>query len=456
LGIYPTLVFQAAAADVSLDFGDRNRPEDSSSLDGRGRLFATGLDLTRSLCGSCPWFAGASYHFQRLPDLNADRSPPFNPPGFEILEDEVQLSRDVHEASTRIGYGFSGNRVVSYLGASHRWTDVEIEDHLRYRDPFQTVETALDSRTRLESEVTLALAGVEARLGSRLFSRLETSVGEGDWGVLFRVVYTGRSEEPPRPQNVRQRAREIEKKIAPDLARIEAAFLIGWKSLKVVEGPDGQPAYLSTELEEFLKKTEEDILNALDKFPEFEALRDWVRARFNAARSELGLPTSDAAPVAPGYAAVAVIASSASLSLPVSRVRLAQADKKTTNQSKANDLIAAGYDKGKSMARSKTPLVTLTFEAPLGSSMRLEIFPRYNPEDKDSPCYRSLSANETRKDVYWGQYAFNIYQENPDKPTLRCPGQSGGCPLVLVDPVDRCKILWCESSKNCKTKECRR
>lgn len=60
LGLYSTLVFQAASADVSLDFRDRNRPEDSSSLDGRGPLFGTGLDVTRSLCRSCPWFAGAS------------------------------------------------------------------------------------------------------------------------------------------------------------------------------------------------------------------------------------------------------------------------------------------------------------------------------------------------------------------------------------------------------------
>jgi hypothetical protein len=118
LGLYPTLIFQAAAADVSLDFLDRNRPGDSSSLSGRGALFGAGLDLTRALCGSCPWFAGASYFSQRLPSLTVDRSPGFGPPGFEVLEDEVRLSRDVQEASTRVGYGFSGNQVVSYLGVT--------------------------------------------------------------------------------------------------------------------------------------------------------------------------------------------------------------------------------------------------------------------------------------------------------------------------------------------------
>ena len=144
LGIYPTLVFQAAVVDVGLDFHDRNRSQDSSSLDGRGPLFGTGFDLTRSLCRSCPWFAGASYFFQKIPSVTVDRSPAFRPDRFEILEDRVQLERDVHAVATRVGYGFSGNRAVSYVGALHRWNDVRIDDRLRYRDPFQ-METSLVS-----------------------------------------------------------------------------------------------------------------------------------------------------------------------------------------------------------------------------------------------------------------------------------------------------------------------
>ena len=188
LGLYPTLVLQAAAADASLDFLDRNRPQDSSSLGGRGPLFGAGLDLTRSLCRNCPWFAGASYFFQRLPSLTVDRSPHFALPGFDVLDDEVRLGRDAQEASTRVGYGFPGSRVVSYLGVRHRWNDVKIDDHLQYRDPFQQVETTLACRTQLKSQVTLALAGIEARLGPRLFGRLETSVGGTSPRCCFRNV----------------------------------------------------------------------------------------------------------------------------------------------------------------------------------------------------------------------------------------------------------------------------
>jgi hypothetical protein len=224
LGLYPTLVLQAAAADVGLDFLDRNRPGDSSSLGGRGPLFGAGLDLTRALCQGCPWFAGASYLFQRLPSLTVDRSPRFALPGFEVLDDEVRLGRDVQEASMRAGYGFPGSPVVSYLGVRHRWNDVKIEDHLRYRDPFQEVETALASRTQLKSEVTLALAGVEARLGPRLFGRLEASAGGGDRGALLRVVYLGRNREqpppPPRP-DVYSQVVDLSLKLFWDLASLQ-------------------------------------------------------------------------------------------------------------------------------------------------------------------------------------------------------------------------------------------
>ncbi len=257
LGIHSVLYVQAAAADVRLDFRDRNQPADSSSLEGRGALFGTGFDLTRSLCRRCPWRASASYFFQKLTSEGVDRSPAFRLPGFTLLEDEVRLSREVHEAATRVGYLLPGGRTFAYTGVRHRRTDLEIRDRLRYRDPPGATETALSSRTRLESEVTLAVAGIETRLRPRLFGHLETGVAEGDWAAVLGVVYLygGRSAEArataakaERQERLdtetRRRLQTIAGGIAPRLSEIEVEFLAGRRSLPVVEGPDGQPAYL--------------------------------------------------------------------------------------------------------------------------------------------------------------------------------------------------------------------
>jgi hypothetical protein len=276
LGIYPTLVFQAAVADVGLDFHDRNVPGDSSSLDGRGPLFGSGLDLTRTLCRSCPWFAGASYFFQKIPSMTIDRSPAFAPAGFEVLEDRVRLGRDVHAVSARAGYGSPGSPAVFYVGALHRWNDVTIDDRLRYRDPFRT-ETALSSRTRLESEVTLALAGVEARLGPRLFGRLEASVGDGDRGGLLRLVYlAGPSPNPPKPPH--SPSKEEYARIAGRLLEIRTELAAFLDNLGDVVALD----VLLEQLDHF----EREVLDTLAD-PEYAALRDLVTYEFQKVRDSL-------------------------------------------------------------------------------------------------------------------------------------------------------------------------
>lgn len=279
LGIYPTLVIQAAVADIGIDFRDRNRPEDSSSLKGRGPLFGTGLDLTRPLCRSCSWFAGAGYFFQKISGVTVDRSPVFRPEGFDVLEDRVRLDRDVHAVSTRVGYGFPGSRVISYVGALHRWNDVKIDDRLRYRDSFQT-ETSLASRTRLESEVTLAVAGVEARLGSRLFGRLEASVGGGDRGGMVRVVYLpgGAAPVTPPPPEPEQPSREETARIAGRLQEIRREFAGAVESL-------GDVVALETLLE-LLNRFEKEVLGTLP-YPEYAAMRDLVNLHFQQARDRL-------------------------------------------------------------------------------------------------------------------------------------------------------------------------
>jgi hypothetical protein len=456
LGLYSTLIFQAAEADVSLDFRDRNRPEDSSSLKGRGPLFGAGLDLTRSLCRSCPWFAGASYFFQRLPSRVVDRSPSFGPQGFEILEDDVQLSRDIQEASTRIGYGFSGNRVVSYLGVRHRWTDVEIKDHLRYHDPFGVVETTLDSRTRLASEVTLALAGVEARLGPRLFGRMETSVGDKDWGALFRVVYLW-------PEGSRQRVPDdaearglsdaevrglelIAAGIAQRIAQIQARFLAGWKNLTVVAGPDGQAAYLVQEVETLLWRTEKDILAVLHEYPELEALEDWIGNEFRRARRVGGLAAS--------LPRVETIV--AGLGLPHlpgrgNDFRLAQAGGAIDRKSTGDKGLGSARD---TQEKLRTAIqiglqAQLTFETSRKGETSLEIFPRRNPKKK-----KVFPASQTKPiPIGVGSYSWTLY--SGDNKLFDCDGNEasrpGVCPIDII--VDPCVKITCGSS--CKVESCR-
>ncbi len=459
LGFYPTLMFQAAGADVSLDFRDRNRPEDSSSLSGQGALFGAGLDLTGSLCKSCPWFAGASYFSQRLPNFTVDQSPGFSAPGFGVLEDEVRLSRDVQEVSTRVGYGFSGNRVVSYLGARHRWTDVKIEDHLRYRDPFQETETALDSRTRLESEVTLALAGVEARLGPQLFSRLETSVGGGDWGVLLRVVYLWSGGAPPgehpgdKDAETVRRLQAIANEIAPRIAEIEAMFLAERKELTVVEGPDGQPAYLVRELEALLGRTERAILAVLNQYPELEAFGDWVQDEFQRARVLGGLGSGSSldgsAPGAPIEMIVAALGPPYSQGLK-GDLRFAQAGGATKNKSQGDKALDSAQQTQKetkqAIAMGLHVQIIFTTTLPEGD-VKLDIYPRRNPSagkgwSPDSHLSRVVPV---------GNYSWK-FDRGQRLGTLICDGNIRGpavdCPLELTR--DPCVKLTCKD--NCKAR----
>lgn len=441
LGIYPTLVLQAASADVSLDFLDRNRPEDSSSLDGRGSLFGAGLDLTRAFCEGCPWFAGLSFFSQQIPSFNVNRSPPFGLEGFEILDDEVQLRRDVQEVSTRVGYGFSGHRIVSYVGVRHLRTDVEIEDRLRYRDPF-LVETSLSSRTKLESEVTLASAGVEARLGPRLFGRLETSVGEEDWGAFFRVVYLGQEKESDEGLTQRdlRRLEEIASVVGPRIAEIHARFLADWKKLTVVEGPDGQPAYLVRELLALLDRTERAILGVLVDYPDLEALGDWVRDEFREARILGGLASVGA--TATRVAAVGM------LQLPP--------DRSTSEGGKVFSKVNQSVGDLKSSALAGFH-VRITFlvesipgEKPLGDDASLTVFRRRSKRGaKETTLGGKGLSPGGRRDMRVGSYSWVLKVDPRSK--LDCDGNQGGpavdCPFDMVR--DPCVTITC-NSKRCR------
>lgn len=425
LGISSTLVFQAALADVSLDFDDRNRPQDSSSLEGRGPLFGTGIDLTRSLCRSCSWFIGASYLFQRLPSLTVDPSPSFSPPDFEVLEDEVRLSRDVHDASVRIGYGFPGNRIVSYLGVSHRQTDVGIEDHLRYRDPFGEVETTLDSRTQLESEMTLALAGVEARLGPRLFSRLETSVGEGDWGVLLRMLYLpSRSTEKIKGADIAARIREIRNEFVTSVNGF----------------PEGVSLAIVTAL---LDHIERELLTALP-FPEFAAMQDSVRDRFRKAREMLRQGTA-------GRAALRSPSLTVPVALGLGHSILAEP---VFARFASEPDISSGVD-------SIIALLDLLIKRFENNDTEIHLCVRTTPEQKAAVVLYPLSYTEdknlTRSNdtlpLRRGLYAYAVTLSGYE--TLECPfGQSEDCRLDLLSrdrPLVECTL---SKSKNVPEATC--
>jgi hypothetical protein len=424
LGLYSTLVLQAASADVSLSFHDRNRPGDTSSLEGRGPLFGTGLDLTRSLCRSCPWFAGASYRFQRLPSLTTDRSSSFRQAGFKVLEDEVRLSRDAQEASARIGYGFSGNRVVSYLGVSQRRNEVEIEDHLRYLDPFGEVETDLFSRTRLESEVTLALAGVEARLGPRLFSRMETSVGERDWGVLFRVVYfpSRATTEPDLPS------------IAAQIRAIRA---------ELVKSVNNLPEIVELAVVNALLDRIERKLLAVLPFPELAAMQDSVRDQFRKAREVLARETAGASSVHSRPRAVpAALRTGWFMSPETAPARLAPQLRRKPEVSGGFDAVVAFLDLLIKRFENDDVKINLCVRTEPAQGASVVLYPLSYPEGSDR--IRSNDKVPLRR----GLYAYRVTLSNYG--LLQCPEtDSDECRLDLLSrdrPFVRCALSKSKTS----------
>jgi len=410
--LQPTLLLQAGVADVDLDFQDRTLARDSTSLGGRGPLFGTSLELAVR-CASCPWLVSTEYRFQRLPRMMVDSTPSFDLP-FEILADEVRLERDVQEVSTRIGYGFS-NGILSYVGASHRWSNVEIEDGLRYVDPFGT-ETTLSSRFKLDSEVTLGIA-----------------LGEEDWVVRAQVVYRAPMQEaaPPGDQPQDPQAREIARAIAPNLAAIEEAFLQGWRNLQVVKGPDGRPAYLARDVEDLLNKTEDAVIAALRPYPELEGLRDWVSDQFGAARKELDLAKDRPQVAGPVHAAYAVLL----------------AAERTIEKERTDAVLGGrarnGVGKPRQWSQEERLKVTLRFETDLGPRTKLWIFPRKNPNSTRAHLFGRGDSLQ----VYLGAYSFKVLRR--ERTVLHCDalvtGPDTPCPLDLIS--NRCDVFRCDDQE---------
>jgi len=189
--IRPTLTFEALQGDFDLRFLNQRETGPSDSLHGRGPMYGVELAVRTE---SPTWFAEAGYRFHSLPSIDVERSQPFTSPGARVLLDESRLSRETHDAFTRIGYSFSQD-LRSYTGVRYRKADVEVEDNLRFTDVLQR-ETALRSRTKLNSSVTEAIVGMEVRRGS-LMGRTEITFNDKDYGVLATVTYV--PNKPPIP-----------------------------------------------------------------------------------------------------------------------------------------------------------------------------------------------------------------------------------------------------------------
>jgi hypothetical protein len=289
---HSTVFVRAATADVTLDFRDVTRSQDSTSLSGRGELFTVGADTVGSFCRGCPWFTAAGYRFEKLPSLEVERSPRLTLTDLEIARDEVTLERQVHEVSTRFGYAAPGGRVATFVGVVRRWTDIEVDDQVAFtRDG---VETRLSSRTRLESEPTLGLAGVDVHLGPGLFGRLETSVGDEDYAVTLRMLYLGWGRKPA-GTGIKEDEETREDTEIQEVARATAIAATMVEPLRRLEASlDRWRVCLNAgqcSAEEFLDTTEADLLEILAA-PELAPLRDWAREGFREARE--GLPAGTA------------------------------------------------------------------------------------------------------------------------------------------------------------------
>lgn len=299
--LYPTLGFDAAEAEVELDFHDITEPRESTSLRGRGALFDTRLDLVAIPCRHCAWFTAIGYGFEKLPSFAVDRSPRFELQGFSVSRDDVRLEREVHEISSRVGYAPLGGRTTSFVGVQHRWTDLEIDDRIAYRGPLS--DSRLSSHTRLESEATLALAGLHVELGSRWSGRLETAVGDGDsivWlGFAFQPSSGGGTTPIDRYGRLAQEIASLRTEFAQEIASLPQT---GWAAAAM----------------ELLDRFEERLLALLPP-PEFDALRSLVLYRFDRARERLAAgaqreASTSADDLHPGYvaASLALLASSTS------------------------------------------------------------------------------------------------------------------------------------------------
>lgn len=414
--LYSALVLELTQADVELEIHDRTAERLGSSFSGDGIMPGAWLDLVMPLCRRCPWFVGGGYRYRELREMDVDRSPPFTAPGLAVTTDAASVFGRTQEAFLRWGYAPPAARYAPYVGVRYRSTQLTIDDELRFTNDQVGLTTNLRTRTRFESEATLALAGVDLHLGPRLFGRAEAAYGDGTSSGLVKVVYlvgrrktsapatatdqegevgeqSTKDEEREQEQERQERARasEIAREIAPKLALIEEEFLAGWRRLTVVaEERTGAPAYLLREVRTLLDRTEADLLDALAQ-PGIAALRDHVEDRFDRAREAIESTASRSRTA--GTPAVASRRGAASVRLAatgphligVSEVRnAAQAgptvDKSATDQ-ELSKLDDEAIRRPRRSAEQEDLLVDLCVKSEKDTLASFDIFPKSNHDE---------------------------------------------------------------------------
>ncbi len=466
LGLFhPTFHWQALSADLRLDFLDRPEPEESTSIEGRGLLYGAGLDLVTALCRQCGWFVGVGYLVQEMPSFRADRSPRLAGPGLDLSRDEVRIRRQVRDASFRIGYGLPGGRVITYTGVRRRSTDLDIEDELGFRGPGPdgtTGETLLTTRTKIQGDATLAVAGLDVKFGGGLSGRVETAIGDGDRVVLVKLIYIksktddGKIEEDKIEEDkMKERARVIAAGILARLIDIEKEYLDGWRRLTVVPGDDGESSYFVRDVEALLAGTEADLLAALRAYPELEALVDWIRDEFGRARMDLELEATGriAEQVGENVLPASFGGSGPRYGL-ASAISQAQGNAPVIAQSQADRRLSKVRDKPVGIPRKAAETgdgfhTRFGFETDFGNETKVFIYPRYR---RKSPHAAIVEPGE-RRTLWIGSYAFEVRKGNRPTPYWCHPNKDGStvtCPLDLVPKG--CKVLRC-LLKICRQKD---
>ncbi len=479
-GMTPTLVLQAAEADLNLAFHDLPEPQASTSLHGRGLQLGAALDLMAPLWPRSSWYAGGGYRYRFFPRLAVDRGQPVVEPGARVLSSDVRLSRTVGEASLRLGHVFGGDRAAIYLGAVWRRSRITVDDDLvLLQQEVIQQQIRLLSRTGFASTVTTAIGGLDVHLAGPFFARAEVTFGAGDSTVLAKVVvvpawrpwFAGTAvqrpaarvsepdgEVPPGPpaKEIQRRAREIADQIAPRLAAIRARFA---REAAIL---GEQPAPAAADVARLLDGTEREVLDVLDA-PELAALRDAVSDFFAKARSALGPERAAAAPAgsrpavhaagsaegavralrAPGAVAGAVRAAAQRTSLHPAAVRtsLARTD--------------ADLEKLATQAAYRDLLVSLCVKSAPAQRAQFEMHPKSNPDSS-----RGANTDHRVRNVWRGLYIYTVkppphFKRSQQELRLNLFADSG--PIVrcsLVADTSNADALPCDLEVGDIDKEC--
>jgi hypothetical protein len=283
--LYPSLVLEVATTEATFDFHDRSEPGDSTSVSGRGVSWAAGLEGVAALGRGGRWFLAGGYRFRSLPEFDLERSPGFDS-NAGVVEDEVRLGGGTHLASLRLGRILAGGTVSPYIGVRGRWSELEIDDRLRFVDAAGDLFD-LTTSSRFDSDSTLGLVGLDARLRGPLVGRAEVTFGDGDVAALVKAVYLVPSRggfRPPDPgvapvhhRGAEGRARRVEEAFS----EIRRQFSSEAQRL----GSSSAPGYVEAAVA-LIDRMEHEAAAALRK-EGYHGIADWLGDRADEAREGL-------------------------------------------------------------------------------------------------------------------------------------------------------------------------